>query len=372
MSDERNRKRILIVDDVPENISILNELLRDSYSISAALNGEKALNIARSDASPDLLLLDITMPGMDGYEVCRRLKRDEKTSDIPIIFVTTHGEVEDETKGLDLGAVDYLTKPVNPAIARARIKTHLDLKSAREFLKNQNVILEEKVKERTQELMTTQNVTIQCMATLAETRDNETGGHIRRTQNYVRALAEELKKKEEYGGFLNSRTIDLLHKSAPLHDIGKVGVPDSILLKPGKLTEAEFAEMKKHTIYGRDALAKAEEQLGTNSFLKYAKEIAYSHHEKWDGGGYPEGLKGEMIPLSGRFMALVDVYDALISKRVYKPPFPHSKAVGIIEESANTQFDPDLVDAFRNIREEFRQIALEYADSHEERKALSQ
>jgi len=366
------REKILIVDDIPQNIAILNELLWDSYTIAAATGGEKALAIARSPAPPDLILLDIMMPGMDGYEVCRQLKGDEKTRDIPVIFVTARGEVENETQGLELGAVDYLVKPVNPAIVRARVRTHLELRNARESLKNQNVILEEMVRERTTELVVTQNVTIQCMASLAETRDNETGGHIRRTQNYVQILAEELSQKTEYRDFLDRRTIDELYKSTPLHDIGKVGVPDSILLKPGKLNEQEFSEMKKHTRFGKEAIETAEKQLGTNSFLRYAKEIAYSHHEKWDGTGYPEGLSGQSIPLFGRLMAVADVYDALISRRVYKPPLPHSRSVRIIMEGSGTHFDPDLADVFMSVSDRFREIALEFADSQAERDALGQ
>jgi putative two-component system response regulator len=366
------KKKILIVDDIPQNIALLNEILKDNYVISAATKGAKAIEIAQSEAPPDLILLDIQMPGMDGYTVCKKFKNNETTRDIPIIFVTTKSEVEDETTGLELGAVDYLIKPVNPSIVKARIKNHLELKEAREYLKNQNIILEEKVVERTKELIITQDVTIQCMASLAETRDNETGGHIRRTQNYVRALAEKLSEKKKYRNIFDFRTIDLLQKSAPLHDIGKVGIPDSILLKPGKLTEEEFEVMKKHTTLGRDAIATAEIQLGTTSFLASAKEIAYSHHEKWDGGGYPEGVSGEAIPLSGRLMALADVYDALISKRVYNPPFPHSKAVSIIKEESGSHFDPDLVEAFSSISEEFRQIALEFVDGEDEREALSQ
>ena len=311
------------------------------------------------------------MPEMDGYDVCRQLKTDESTKDIPVIFVTTRGETAEETHGLRLGAVDYLTKPVNQDIAKARIKTHLDLKSAREILKNQNILLEAKVKQRTRELIITQEVTIQCMASLAETRDNETGGHIRRTQNYMRALAEELKNFGKYRSILDAHSIDLLCKSTPLHDIGKVGVSDRILLKPGKLTEEEFEEMKKHTIFGKVAIEKAEIQLGTNSFLKYAKEIAYSHHEKWDGSGYPEGLKGEQIPLSGRFMALVDVYDALISRRIYKPPLPHSEAVRIIREGEVKHFDSDITKAFVAIQDEFKRIALEHAKNEDEIKALT-
>ena len=265
------------------------------------------------------------MPNMDGYEVCRRLKENEATGDIPVIFVTAKSDVEDETKGFDVGGVDYITKPISPPIVLSRVRTHLELKRARQFLKNQNEILDQKVKERTRELTLTQDVTILSLASLAETRDNETGGHIRRTQNYVRLLAEELITHPKFVGVLDDNTVNLLYKSAPLHDIGKVGVPDRILLKPGKLTDDEFEEMRKHTTLGRDAILNAEKGFGENiesSFLSYAREIAYTHHEKWDGSGYPTGISGENIPVSGRLMALADVYDALISKRVYKPPFP--------------------------------------------------
>lgn len=363
--------KILIVDDIPQNIAVLNEILKDSYKVSVALNGEKALELANAVEQPDLILLDIMMPAMDGYDVCRQLKAKNKTSEIPVIFVTTLGEVEDETEGLALGAVDYLTKPVNSAIVKARIKSQIELKKARDYLKNQNVILDRMVKERTEELMLTQDVTIQCLASLAETRDNETGGHIRRTQNYIRVLAEELRKDEKHKEFLTDSNIDLIYKSAPLHDIGKVGIPDRILLKPGKLTDEEFEIMKKHTVFGRDAIETAEKQLGSNSFLKFAKEIAYNHHEKWDGSGYPNGIKAIHIPISARFMALVDVYDALISKRVYKPPFPHSKAVAIIQDGAGSHFDPGITAAFSNITEKFRLIGLKYADSDEEKEALA-
>ena len=374
MAKEKSSRtqRILVVDDIPQNISVLNELLKEEYSISAATSGDRALKITKSDNPPDLVLLDVMMPGMDGYEVCRRLKSDQATKDIPIIFVTARGDVEDEAKGLELGAVDYLTKPANPSIVLARVKTHLELRAAREVLKRQNQILEEKVRERTKELALTRDVTIQSLASLAETRDNETGGHIRRTQTYVKVLAEELcRKNAEFATQLDADTIEVLYKSVPLHDIGKVGVPDRILLKPGKLTPEEFDEMKKHTIYGRDAILTAEKQLGSNSFLTWAKEIAYNPHEKWDGSGYPEGKQGHAIPLSGRFMALVDVYDALISKRVYKPPMPHSKAVAIIEEGRGLHFDSDLVDCFLAKQQAFKDIALQQADGEEERAALS-
>jgi len=367
MNNSIDKPIILVVDDKPENVDILNATLRKDYRVKVALDGEKALEVVGAEEPPDLILLDIMMPGMDGYEVCRRLKASAITKKIPVIFVTAKGEIADEALGFKVGAVDYITKPISLPIVRARVKTHLERY-------NQNRMLEERVKERTQELVHTQEVTILGMATLAEYRDNETGGHIMRTQRYVRVLAEHLAGHLNFRDFLDEETIDLLYKSAPLHDIGKVGIPDCILLKPGRLTSEEFEEMKQHIIYGRDAIVKSEKALGsstTTSFLRFAREIAYTHHEKWDGSGYTQGLVGEDIPISGRLMAVADVYDALISKRVYKPPFHHKKAVAIIVEEKGKHFDPDMVDAFLELEEEFRQIALEFADYDEERVALS-
>jgi len=222
---------------------------------------------------------------------------------------------------------------------------------------------EQRVKERTLELAMVQEATIESMSSLTETRDPRTGEHIRRTQNYIRLLAEYLKNQPRFSPFLDDETIDLLCKSAPLHDIGKVGVSDRILLKPGRLTDQEFEEMKRHTLYGRDTILAAEKKLGDTSFLRVAREIAYTHHERWDGSGYPEGLKGEQIPVPGRLMALADSYDALTSKRVYKPQIPHEKAVEIIIEEKGSHFDPEVVDAFLEVKENFREIALKYADA---------
>jgi len=368
---EVSNSNVLVVEDTESNVDILVNALDDEYEVSVALDGQSALDAVQSHR-PDLILLDIMMPGMDGYEVCRRLKKDSSTSDIPVIFLTALTELESKTRGFELGAVDYITKPFEIVEVKARVKTHLTLKYAREFLANQNAILEQKVEERTRELALTRDVTIQSLASLAETRDNETGGHIRRTQNYVKILAETLRENEEYRPSLDAESIRLIHKSAPLHDIGKVGVPDKILLKPGKLTDEEFDEMKKHAVYGRDAILMAEESLGSNSFLRFAREIAYTHHEKWNGTGYPQGLKESAIPVSGRIMAIADVYDALISKRVYKPPFPHSKAVAIIEEGRGSQFDPAAVGVFLALQQRFREIALEFADHEEQRKALAE
>ena len=363
---------LLIVDDTETNIDILLETLSSiTNDIAVALDGMAALDTARQ-SPPDLILLDIMMPGIDGYEVCRRFKADPALCDIPIIFITAMSEIDNKTRGFELGAVDYITKPFEVVEVRARVKTHLALQQVRDVLARQNELLEIKVRERTHELAMTQEVTIESMAALAEYRDPETGGHIQRTKNYVRVLARRLQNQPRFKDILTDEVIELLYLSAPLHDIGKVGIRDHILLKPGKLTDEEMEEMKRHTVYGRDALKVAADKLGDNSFLRFAMEIAYSHQEKWDGSGYPEGLKGEEIPVSGRLMALADVYDALISKRVYKPPFTHQRAVEIIRQGKGAHFDPGMTDAFMEIQEEFRQIALRFVDFDEERITLAE
>lgn len=353
---EGEKQRVLVVDDTPENIHILMGILRGQYTVLAANNGERALKLAGMDPQPDLILLDIMMPDMDGYEVCARLKANEQTAGIPVLFVTALTSDENEAKGLEIGALDYITKPFNPVIVKARVKNHLELKRYSDQL-------EEMVREKTQELMVTRDVTIETLGSLAEYRDPETGGHIKRTMHYVKLLAERLQNHNRFKDYLNQGMIEHLWKSAPLHDVGKVGVPDNILLKPGKLTAEEFEEIKKHTIYGRDALSVSTSKLGSNSFLRVAQDMAYTHHERWNGMGYPQGLKGDEIPVSGRLMAVADVYDALISQRVYKPAMPHQQAMGIIVSGKGTEFDPDIIDAFIELQEEFQRIALQFADS---------
>ncbi|WP_160287110.1 HD-GYP domain-containing protein [Pseudomonas knackmussii] len=361
------RPTILIVDDTPDNLALLTELLKLLYRVKAARSGEKALQIATGDEPPDLILLDVMMPGMSGFEVCRRLRELPQTRDIPVIFITALGAADDEIHGLELGAVDYITKPINPPTVLMRVDNQLRVKAAADFLRDQNAFLEREVARRTEEVVAIQDVTILAMASLAETRDNETGNHIRRTQHYVRALAEHLQQHPRFAAGLDEDTRQLLFKSAPLHDIGKVGIPDRILLKPGRLTADEFEVMKTHTTLGRDALQQAEERLGIGvPFLRLAKEIAYGHHEKWDGTGYPEGLAGDAIPLSARLMAVADVYDALISRRIYKAGMPHEQAVQFIGGQRGTHFDPDIVDAFLTLQHEFRAIAAQYRDSDED------
>lgn len=362
-----DQQTVLIVDDTPENLMLMHGLLKDRYQTKVAHNGERALAVATAGPVPDLILLDVEMPGLGGFEVCARLKSDPRTSHIPVIFLTARAEIEDEQRGFDAGAVDYIVKPISPPVVLARVRTHLKLKAVADFLKDKNTFLKSEVERRTREVQVIQDVTIMAMASLAETRDNETGNHIRRTQHYVRALARKLKPHPRFRSVLDNETIELLFKSAPLHDIGKVGIPDSILLKPGRLTPEEFEIMKTHTTLGRDAIVAAEKLLNApSSFLRYAREIAHYHQEKWDGSGYPDGLAGDQIPISARLMAIADVYDALISKRVYKPPFPHAKALEIIREGRGKHFDPGMADAFFSIAAEFEAIAQRYADTDED------
>ena len=364
--DLLEKRTVLVVDDTPDNLALISGLLKDLYRVKVANSGEKALKIVRTAPPPDLILLDIMMPGQSGYDVCKELKSDPATRDIPVVFLTAMTSEEDEKRGLDLGAVDYITKPISPPIVLARVKTHLANKAAADFLRDQNVFLETEVARRTRELSAIQDVTILAMASLAETRDSDTGNHIRRTQFYVRAIAERLQDHPRFRRLLDRATIDLLFKSAPLHDIGKVGIPDRILLKPAKLDAEEYDVMKTHTTLGGDAIQAAEDRLGMNvAFLSLAKEIAYSHQEKWDGTGYPEGLSGDDIPIPARLMAVADVYDALVSRRVYKEGMPHERAVQILVEGKGTHFDPDVVDAFVAIADEVREIGAKFRDSDE-------
>lgn len=362
--DFTEKPTVLVVDDTPDNLTLMSGLLKDRYKVKVANSGDKALKIVRNDSAPDLILLDIMMPGLSGYDVCREIKADPATRDIPIIFLTAMSEVEDEKKGLEMGAADYITKPISPPIVLARVETQLGMKAAADFLRDKNAFLEQEIAKRTREVMAIQDVTILAMASMAETRDPETGNHIRRTQFYVRALAKALQGHPRFSHYLTERNIEVLFKSAPLHDIGKVGIPDHILLKPGRLDPHEFEIMKTHTTLGRDAIEHAEQALGTPvDFLATAKEIAYSHQEKWNGSGYPQGIGGDEIPISARLMAVADVYDALISRRVYKDAMPHEQAVAIIVEGKGSHFDPDIVDAFLAIQDDFLAIALRYADS---------
>lgn len=326
MSDRRHHNTILIVDDAPENIMILSELLLPDYAVRAAVNGPKALAIAMSEDPPDLILLDVVMPGMDGYEVCKRFKNSEKTKDIPVIFVTSLDEASQEAKGLELGAVDYITKPYNADIVRKRVHNHLELKKHRDHL-------EELIQERTAELLATRLEIIHKLGLAAEYRDNDTGMHIMRLGHYCRIIAVA------YG--LSNDEAELLFNTAPMHDIGKIGIPDEILLHPGPLSDKEWKLMKTHCEIGARIIGDHPSEL-----LQTAGIIALTHHEKWNAQGYPQGLRGMDIPLYGRIVAIADVFDALTSKRPYKGAWPVEKAVDLIQKERGQHFDATLVDVF--------------------------
>lgn len=352
---------ILIVDDESANLKVLSMTLESLYGVRVANSGARALQIVQSDPRPDLILLDIMMPEMDGYAVLKKLKEDPSSRDIPVIFFTAMIADEDEEKGLELGAVDYIMKPIRPAILMARVKTHLILKQAQDFINDKNAYLESEVERRMEENRLIQNVSIRALAHLAEIRDPETGDHILRTQSYVRVLATHLQSHPRFSEAISDHYIQLLAKSAPLHDIGKVGIPDHVLLKPGSLTGDEWTIMKTHAELGARAIEHAEKDVEQPvEFLTLAKEIAHWHHERWDGSGYPDGLAKEAIPISARIMALADVFDALISVRVYKPAMSFDEARDIIIDERNRQFDPDITDAFRECFDEFVTIAKKY------------
>lgn len=364
------KKHILIVDDEPPNQLILEDLLESKFTLHMASNGRQALDYLQPGRPVDLILMDVMMPEMDGFEACQQIKSTPSLQDIPVLFLTSLDSAVDEAHGLSLGAEDFIRKPFSPAVVLARVHNHIELAHARKLLRDHSAELELQVQQRTrallqevQHVVEAQESTLSSLCALAELRDNETGNHIRRTQNYVRALATRLSQAPQFAAALSKETIALLFKSAPLHDIGKVAIPDAILLKPGKLTPEEWVTMKKHAQYGRDALVQAKNDQGhTASFLHYAREIAYSHHEKWDGSGYPQGLSGEAIPLSARIMAVADVYDALISKRVYKPGMDHNQALQIILQGRGTHFDPNIIDLLADVTDELQVIAKDHSD----------
>lgn len=357
-----NRATILVVDDTPSNLSLLNQLLGEHYRVKLANNGAKGLELA-SNAPPELILLDIMMPEMDGHTVCKHLKSNPKTSSIPVIFLTAKTETADEEMGFELGAVDFIHKPIAPSIVLARVRTHLQIRAWQTFLEDQSKWLQSEVERRVNEVLRLQEASIRVMVSLAEFRDECTGNHIRRTQNYVRLLAEYLSKHPRDRDALTPEHIDQIAKAAPLHDIGKIAIPDHILLKAGKHTVEEFAIMRTHSAKGESMLATTRRELGEgNLMLQYAMQIARSHHERWDGSGYPDQLAGETIPLPARLMAVADVYDAMRSRRPYKPPFSHEEAANLIKIERGQHFDPILVDAFCALATEFEKIAARLAD----------
>lgn len=346
---------ILIVDDTTANLQVLSGMLKEhGYKTRAALSGRLALQAAHNNP-PDLILLDINMPEMDGYEVCQLLKADQQLRDIPVIFISALSEAMDKVKAFEVGGVDYVTKPFQLAEVEARVSTHLRLHRYQSRL-------EQMVAEQVQEISNAQMNTILALSKLAESRDDDTGKHLERVQAFCRILAAELRVSSPYASQINDTFINDLANASPLHDVGKVGIPDAILLKPGKLTPDEFAVMKTHTTIGAQTLDMVGINYPHNAFIQMGIMIARSHHEKWDGSGYPDGLSGDQIPLSARIMAVADVYDALRSKRCYKEAFSHDKSRSIILSSRGTHLDPVLIDAFNNIAEDFNHIRMSLED----------
>ncbi|MDN6872046.1 two-component system response regulator [Pseudomonas citronellolis] len=363
MLDRPDQEVILVVDDQPDNLMLMSELLMGQYQVRVAGSGAKALRLAASEPRPDLVLLDIMMPEMDGYEVCRQLKADPLTAEIPVIFLTGMVSTADEQRGLDLGAVDYITKPISPPVTLARIRAHLKLKANADFLRDKSEYLELEVRRRSRELQAAQDATLEAMATLCDLRDNPHSRHLLRIEQYMRLLADALARREGEAGGLDLEQIELLARSAQLHDIGKVAVPDRVLLNPGQLSPEDQLLMQSHTRIGHDALAAAERRLGSPAeFLRYAKEIAYGHHERWDGSGYPRGLRGEQIPLSARLLALIDCYDELTSRHPYHATLAPDAARQQVLAASGSHFDPQVVEAFAEVADGFAAIAIRYAD----------
>jgi len=342
MVDLLSRQTVLVVDDATENIDLLSGILGDDYRIRVATSGEKALKIVYSDEPPDLILLDIMMPGMSGYETCRRIKANPDRRRIPIIFVTAMTSVEDERLGLEIGAVDYLTKPISPPIVQARVRTHL-------ALYDQTRELERMVRQRTEELLLSRRQIIHRLGRAAEYKDNETGNHVLRMAHYARLIAGV------HG--LGQAATDMIFNTAPMHDIGKIGIPDAILLKPGKLDAGEWKIMEQHPAMGAEIIGRHD-----NDLLETARIIALTHHERWDGNGYPNRLKGEEIPLAGRIVAIADVFDALISVRSYKPAYTVEESLAMMEAEVGRHFDPELMKAFRQALPDILTIKDLYAD----------
>jgi len=367
------KNTILVVHEEGLNLSLVARVLRPHYQIKICMDSAAAEEWVRN-APPDLILLDVLLPGLGGYELCRRIKADALAHHIPVIFLSSQPDGQDEERGLQLGAVDFITLPVRSGILLSRVNAHMAEAKANEAVRLNNEYLEFEISRRARQLTAMQDVTILAMASLSETRDVDTGNHLRRTQNYVRLLAQHMQFKPGYADFLSDAMVNVLFRCAPLHDIGKVGIPDRILLKPGRYTAEEYDLMKRHPTLGRDALANAQRLAGNNAqmrsgpadFIGVAKDLVYSHHEKWDGSGYPQGLAGREIPISARLMAIADVYDALISPRVYKQGMSHAEAEKIIVQGRGTFFDPELVDAFVQLGDAFQRVALRYADTADE------
>ncbi len=360
---------VLVVDDMLENLELYSRLLAPKgYTVREANGGAEALEAVALNP-PDVILLDLMMPGMDGFEVCERLKRSLTTRHIPIIIVTGVADHDANIRALEAGVDDFLTRPIDPVLLEARLRSSVKSKAMQDQilryqrrLEDDKHILEERVRERTAQVERIQQVTVFGLARLAESRDPETGEHLERMRRYVREIAIEMANWPKYDKIIDSGFVEMLYYSSPLHDIGKVGIPDAILLKPGKLSVEEFEIMKTHALIGGDTLKAADEEAGGNSFLEMGRDIAYSHHEKWDGSGYPYGILGPDIPLPARIVALGDAYDAMTTKRPYKEPFSHEKTRQIILEGTGRHFDPEVVEAFLKREHKFIRIQQELGD----------
>jgi len=347
----------MVVDDTPANLKLLEMLLKSiQYTVSTYTRGAAALEAARQ-SPPDIVLLDVSMPEMDGYEVCRHFKSTAELREIPVLFISAHAGLEEKVKAFEAGGVDYITKPFHAAEVKARVGTHLKLAQLQSTLQHQNEHLEELVTEKMEEIYSSQLSTIVALAKLAEHRDNDTGRHLERVQLYTRLLAEELRKEPLFSATITNVFVTNLFHATPLHDIGKVAIPDQILLKPGRLDPAEFEIMKTHSAVGAKTLAAVNSAYQNNTFLAIGHAITRSHHERWDGKGYPDGIAGEEIPLEARIMAIADVYDAIRSKRVYKADLSHDETMQIIRKGSGNQFDRSIVQALDSIEGEFHRIS---------------
>lgn len=360
---EERMPQILVVDDTKPNIEVLEgALAQENYSIHVALSGKRALELVKRSV-PDLILLDVMMPEMDGYETFRRLREIPSCKDVPVIFLTAQAESESEMKGLSLGADDYIAKPFNQGLLKLRIRNQLERKFYRDHLSDLVAERTSELSQKTTDLQKTLQVMLTSLGALAEFRDNETGTHLRRTQLVVRKLAHAMSQMDEFKAELpNEEIVDEYAIAAPLHDIGKVGITDGILRKPGPLTDAEREQMKMHTILGYQVLLSATQELNNNPMVVIAANIAKFHHEKWDGSGYPTGISGKEIPLCARIMAVADVYDALVSQRVYKEAIPHEESLRIIHEGSGKHFDPDVVKAFDSFENELPKIYKSFGE----------
>jgi len=350
------QKTIFLVDDDMTNLTVGDKTLSEIYNVFTLNSGALLLKML-DRRIPDLILLDVEMPGLDGYETIRLIKAKKETCNIPVIFLTGKSNSESELEGLSLGAIDYISKPFSPPLLRKRIELHLLVDSQKKELVNFNNNLLNMVDAKTKTILELQNAILNTMAELVEGRDEIEGTHIEKTQRYLQILLTAIQEKELYREETASWDCDLVLQSTQLHDVGKIVIKDNILQKPGKLTDEEFEQVKKHTTFGEKIIDKIRKNTSEETFLHYARIFAGTHHEKWDGTGYPKGLKNVEIPVLGRMMAIADVYDALVSERPYKKAFSHEEAVDIISSCKGTHFDPGMVDLFLGVSDEFQKVA---------------